>query len=498
MNLHSILFARMRFAKRLTLTAVLIAAMAGSTVVAEEYRYAVGIGGGLAQTSGGDLFSFDSDISFGLSLGGRLSDRWQLELDASLFTLGNDTTVAAADSTASLANNIGLDFKATRIGLRFDRKLFDARKALNITAGFGGGMLWWKGNDPAGDSVYQIRNDRGGLIDFAANELFFTGALGLLVKPSARTTLHIVGQADYLTGAGAAFESGINDGRDRLLLKVQARLSYHFGSTVARQAWTSETQWTSREASRTESESVAPRGDSDADGVEDRNDNCPGTPRGAVVDRRGCPVDSDSDGVPDGLDDCVGTPVDARRKVDIHGCPVDADFDGLADYLDKCPNNLPGALVDETGCPIDGDGDGVPDGLDDCPYTLVGVAVDKHGCIELSMLSEPMVLNIDYPPGSFEVDPHNRTRLERLAGLLNFVKDIRLDISGYTDDIGTPSANRSLSEKRANRVKGILVSLGVEEDRIKVFGRGESDFVASNQTAEGRAMNRRIEIVFYR
>jgi outer membrane protein OmpA-like peptidoglycan-associated protein len=216
------------------------------------------------------------------------------------------------------------------------------------------------------------------------------------------------------------------------------------------------------------------------------------------VDEFGCPLDSDRDGVPDGLDDCPGTPTLARERVDIHGCPVDSDFDGVPDYADSCAFNPVGAQVDQKGCPYDSDNDGVPDGLDDCPNTLVGVEVDQHGCIDLAMFAQPMVLGIDYPPGGFDVDPHNRKRIERLAGLLNFVKDMKLDINGYTDDIGAAAANRTLSEKRAARVKGILVSLGVEEDRIKVFGQGETNFVASNQTAEGRAKNRRIEIVFYR
>jgi outer membrane protein OmpA-like peptidoglycan-associated protein len=178
------------------------------------------------------------------------------------------------------------------------------------------------------------------------------------------------------------------------------------------------------------------------------------------------------------------TPFAARQRVDIHGCPVDSDFDNVDDFADSCPHSPVGAQVDQQGCPIDTDKDGVPEGLDDCPHTLPGVAVDQHGCIDLSMLSKPMVLNIDYEPGSFEVDPHSRARIERLAGLLNFVPDIRLDINGYTDDIGAEVANRTLSEKRANRVKGILTSLGVDPERIKAYGKGESDFVASNQTAE--------------
>jgi outer membrane protein OmpA-like peptidoglycan-associated protein len=184
--------------------------------------------------------------------------------------------------------------------------------------------------------------------------------------------------------------------------------------------------------------------------------------------------------------------------VDIHGCPIDSDFDGVPDYLDACPFNEVGAWVDENGCPTDADGDGVPDGLDDCPYTLTGVDVDKYGCIDLSMFSKPMVLNIDYLPGSFEIDPHTKERLKKLAGVLNFLPDIKIEIHGYTDNIGTEVANRNLSEKRAARVRDYLVSLGVAKDRMKVFGRGEANFVASNDTAEGRAKNRRIELIFYR
>jgi len=260
--------------------------------------------------------------------------------------------------------------------------------------------------------------------------------------------------------------------------------------------WRSETAWAAaqpapnvdRRASR----------DGDGDGVPDELDSCLNTPAGADVDLTGCPRDGDRDGVPDGLDDCPDTRADARNKVDIHGCPVDSDFDGVADFQDKCPFSPVGAIVDTAGCPRDGDGDGVPDGLDDCPNTLTGVQVDKFGCIDLGMFSQPMVLNIAYTPGSFEVDPHNRERLKRLAGLLNFVADMKLDINGYTDNVGTDVANRELSQKRADRVKGLLTAMGVAPERMKTYGRGETNFVASNQTADGRARNRRIEIVFYR
>ncbi|MFN2384477.1 MAG: outer membrane beta-barrel protein [Gemmatimonadota bacterium] len=90
--------------------------------------------------------------------------------------------------------------------------------------------------------------------------------------------------------------------------------------------------------------------DSDFDGVPDKDDLCPNTPRGVIVDETGCPIDSDGDGVPDGLDACPNTPQGAM--VDERGCPMDSDNDGVYDGIDKCPNTPAGVQVDETGCPL--------------------------------------------------------------------------------------------------------------------------------------------------
>jgi hypothetical protein len=118
--------------------------------------------------------------------------------------------------------------------------------------------------------------------------------------------------------------------------------------------------------------------DRDLDGVYDRDDRCPDTPPGAIVDRHGCPTDQDGDGVYDGLDRCPNTP--AGAKVDDVGCPTDSDQDGVFDGIDQCPDTPHGAVVDATGCPVDSDGDGVPDGLDRCPDTPAGATVDALGC----------------------------------------------------------------------------------------------------------------------
>ncbi|MBR5678933.1 MAG: OmpA family protein [Paludibacteraceae bacterium] len=126
------------------------------------------------------------------------------------------------------------------------------------------------------------------------------------------------------------------------------------------------------------------RRDKDKDGVWDKIDICPDTPRGVQVDEQGCPLDEDHDGVPDYLDHCLGTPAAAIGFVDSLGCELDTDGDGVEDYRDLCPNTPQAAWgkVDSLGCPMDTDGDGVPDYLDECPETpeAAWTMIDAKGC----------------------------------------------------------------------------------------------------------------------
>ena len=124
--------------------------------------------------------------------------------------------------------------------------------------------------------------------------------------------------------------------------------------------------------------------DKDHDGVKNRKDKCPGTPRNVVVDKNGCPVDTDGDGVADYLDKCENTPVEAFGHINSSGCPLDSDGDGVFDYLDKCADTPAEArgFIDSNGCPMDTDGDGVYDYLDKCqnsPTEARGF-VDAAGC----------------------------------------------------------------------------------------------------------------------
>ncbi|MHB1143107.1 MAG: OmpA family protein [Sulfuricaulis sp.] len=81
-----------------------------------------------------------------------------------------------------------------------------------------------------------------------------------------------------------------------------------------------------------------------------------------------------------------------------------------------------------------------------------------------------------------------------VAQLKTLPDDAIIQVTGYTDSIGTEEYNRELSMRRAQAARDYLVSNGVTENRIVLSGMGESNPIASNDTAEGRAMNRRVEV----
>ncbi len=467
-----------------------------TSVSADDYRYWLGGSAGLTQPVGGKDFTFKMGMSYGAVLGHRINDRWLVEMNGSLINSKEEEVISSPADTLRPMGGLRGELKGIRVGALVSHLFKPAWSRFNIGLGFGGGLLDWKVVDEWNDTTLRVEGNRGQDIEYSASELFVTAGLKLMLHASPTVSFQFTGTADYLTGAGAEFAAPVNEARDRWIMNGMLSLNIHFGGGRPRENWSSDSSWSQPEAPARPGKLAAI--DSDADGVADDIDKCLGTPRGIEVDRYGCPKDSDGDGVADGLDDCPGTEPAARGKIDIFGCPVDSDFDGIPDYKDGCPTNPVGAQVDPTGCPLDGDRDGVPDGLDDCPTTLIGIPVDKFGCMDLTIFSKPMVLRPDYEPGGFEIDAKTKTRVESLARALVLVPEIRLEINGYTDDIGVDAANLKLSEKRANRIRDYLVVYGVLGDRITIIGRGETNFIASNQTAEGRSKNRRIEIVFHK
>lgn len=102
---------------------------------------------------------------------------------------------------------------------------------------------------------------------------------------------------------------------------------------------------------------------------------------------------------------------------------------------------------------------------------------------------------VTFATDSAAVRPEFRAPLMRVAETLAEYPSSFVDVVGHTDSTGTPAYNQGLSERRADAVAEILVANGVAEARLASYGRGQSDPVASNDTPEGRAANRRVEIL---
>ena len=230
-------------------------------------------------------------------------------------------------------------------------------------------------------------------------------------------------------------------------------------------------------------EVVSPPKDSDRDGVFDDSDECPGTLAGVKVDSTGCPLDSDGDGVYDGIDECPGTP--AGIRVDRSGCPLDSDGDGVYDDLDECPDTPKGVRVNQKGCPMDSDGDGVIDTLDRCPQTPKGASVNEYGCW--------VCKDVNFDFDKWNIKPEYYPNLDMQVDLLKRNPDMTVEIQGHTDNIGPKEYNQGLSERRANAVMNYLVKKGIAKERLSAKGYGFSAPLASNETKEGRAKNRRVQ-----
>lgn len=272
-------------------------------------------------------------------------------------------------------------------------------------------------------------------------------------------------------------------------------------------------------------------GDLDGDRVSDDRDRCWGTPTGAVVDARGCPVDADGDGVPNGPDACPHTPPGARITSD--GCPLDGDGDQIYDGIDQCPDTPAGASVDHRGCAADPDNDGVPEGVDRCPDTPAGATVDAAGCpgdddrdgvwngldrcpatpagtvvgddgcapapppIVIAFTPEQRSVElrgVTFESGRSRLLPESHAILDEVARILAANPEWRIEVAGYTDNTGSAATNRRLSLERATAVRRYLVLRGVAADQLVARGYGPSDPVAPNATPEGRARNRRVEL----
>jgi OOP family OmpA-OmpF porin len=298
--------------------------------------------------------------------------------------------------------------------------------------------------------------------------------------------------------------------------------------------------------------------DTDLDGVHDNKDLCANTPANVKIDKKGCPIDTDEDGTPDYLDDCInvkginaakGCPdldgdgvIDSKDmcaseagSIALRGCP-DTDFDGIADRDDQCPNEK--GSIASRGCP-DADGDGVTNNADKCPGNF-GLAkfsgcpdIDNDGiqdsddlcpgvpgteatkgCPQTVVNSIKTVAQSHTIIASADQDKIQNAKrliqfekneaillsssfksLNLVANILKNNSNYTLSIIGHTDNKGKSEKNIDLSLKRAIAVQNYLIKQGVSIAQLRASGYGDAMPVADNKTLEGRAKNRRVELL---
>ncbi|MBK9103887.1 MAG: OmpA family protein [Saprospiraceae bacterium] len=122
---------------------------------------------------------------------------------------------------------------------------------------------------------------------------------------------------------------------------------------------------------------------------------------------------------------------------------------------------------------------------------LEGATVERVGEGILITFDSGILFDI----ASYSLKPATRSNLDKLSVTMEKYNETEIRVLGHTDDTGTEKYNATLSKNRAGAVNTYLVSKGVASSRLTNTGYGELDPIATNETIEGREMNRRVEIV---
>jgi outer membrane protein OmpA-like peptidoglycan-associated protein len=188
----------------------------------------------------------------------------------------------------------------------------------------------------------------------------------------------------------------------------------------------------------------------------------------------GCPdPDNDKDGILDADDKCPNEPEDKDGFEDEDGCPdPDNDKDGILDADDKCPNE-----------PEDMDGYEDEDGCPDPTHKLAVVKQDQIVIME----------QIFFETAKAKIKPISFPICDAVVAVIEKNPTIKIRIEGHTDSRGKAGYNRKLSDQRAKAVLKYLVDKGIDADRMTAEGFGPDKPIAPNETADGRAKNRRVE-----
>ncbi|MBC3366265.1 OmpA family protein [Pseudomonas sp. SWRI154] len=158
----------------------------------------------------------------------------------------------------------------------------------------------------------------------------------------------------------------------------------------------------------------------------------------------------------------------------------DEDDDGVFDRRDRCPDTPADTPVEHHGCPLPQHPASVPQDEPETPTS------------EVITLNDAGKVLFDFDQS--DLTAAARGQLDGLVAKLSHANVASIRVVGHTDSVGTDTYNEGLSERRAGSVVEYLLTQGLAPDKLTSEGKGESEPVADNETDEGRAQNRRVEL----
>ncbi|MCP4293613.1 MAG: OmpA family protein [bacterium] len=454
-----------------------------------DQKYGLGVNFGVMKFVGGDHDYSNVDQNFGLWFRHGLTSKWSFEAAFRSGYVRPGSPMAGEDAGLTF-NSTHAFYTTTSHGTLGARYHFSPDNSLSPYFGLHAGFIDWtvrdeNGNDdvrfiPDGDPVYGYA-ESGRSNYLSASHLTLGASLGVEYFFSDGVSLDLAARYSYLLdneldniGMSAVWGSDNVDANSGLV-EMFMGVTVYFGGDQ----------------------------DKDNDGILNEDDACPEVAEDldGYKDEDGCPeLDNDGDGLHDDCDKCPDQPEDQDGFQDEDGCPdPDNDNDGVIDAHDNCPDvaeDLDG-FQDSDGCPDpDNDGDGVIDAADKCPDTPKGVAVENDGCPVAAVLKAEVILEgVTFASGKAELISSSFVILDRIVESALAYPEVTFEIQGHTDNTGSANLNRNLSQERANSVQAYLEMKGISAERMTAVGYGEGTPIATNATAEGRAINRRVELV---